>query len=604
MFSPTEASQGNSAAYNAYLTRRQTPQRYLILPGIDTASLLGQTLLSTFYDAVTAELPPSKEEGRLLGWPCVADKWGRFLNLAGTPHSPRGVPPFSAAGARTQLAKAGGRVPQEHLDTKARARAERLAKQFIGDGGTPVIYLQRGVSQGIPSMSKSTMDAWTTVRKWLDNWEHIGKLLRRGDLTTLAARYDIVNAFYVAYRMQNDNAKVIDGRTVGKDRVVMDWTGKWMVADRRLPKSVPESEFRSRFICCRSRKLNASGLAFTFPLRIVFARNQVYWDRYHEYVKYNPSGPAVVEKMSRFRAIGLFDFDNHDVYIPSELRDVLIDREGELFGPFWRDMCEWTYRAPQIIKADYDGMANPRMDGDVFRMDTWTGNYVNPSGHPGTDKLATFAGVFDWYDAACEAGLIGESEQELEDYLHGRSSVAALVQGDNCALMASDDRTIDHWVEAQRFGVTSSTHSFLGNIFYRDHRGWASLPDLTSALLGFWTPMRPIDAPLRGDWATGWIERQKVFAGHPLYGKLRDIEAEVSKQVLSLDIEEYARKEANRPTDTRDVVSLVDAEFMLNPDIIHYKYGVASLSEKLREKNFLAVDPSHYLTMFKGLGGM
>lgn len=602
MFNPSAVDPGNTKAYNAYLTRTTGRQPYRMLPGVDSSSQVGQHLLSAFYDAVTVDAPASGPAGNALRSPGVPDKWGRLLNLLGCPHNPLGVPPFHVLESAKQLGAMGEAVPLQTLDAPARARLRRLLLIFVGDGGPQPVHLQRGVSLGVPTMSKSIVDAWRIVTTWLDNWHDIAKLLQNRDTRTLSHRYGIVNMFYVAYRQQADNVKVIDGESIAKKRLVIDWMHRILYADRRLPSTVPDTPVRDRFVACRARKLNASGLAISWTCRILAASIQAYWDQHFQFLKHHPTRVEIQRKLQSFPSFRFRDFENHDVWIPPAVRDGLFDREAELFGHFWSGLHRAVARGPQVVKSDYYGTRAARLDGDPYDASTWDADYVNGSGTPGTSILATFGCVFNWYDAACEAGLLSESEADCLAFLNGTANVGIMAQGDNAALLGVDG-DLDRWTASLRYGIVTDTDTFLGSVAVETANGFEMMPDPTSYILGFWTPTRPIDAPLRGHWAAGWLNRQAVFSPSPLYETLTNIERTLTKTVLGTDIEAYARANAPILGDRRDVRSLVDEQFLLNPDVIHYLYSPEELSDDLRIQNFLTIEPTHYLSMFEGLKG-
>jgi hypothetical protein len=430
-------------------------------------------------------------------------------------------------------------------------------------------------------MSKEPSQALATIAAGVSRAKRQARAWQSANADALA-NDGVYNAYYLAYRQQPD--------PTGKKRLVQDWRGRWLYANKALPQAFvrPAGPFEA----CRARKLNASGLPATWILRILAAKIQAFWEQHYPHFKYHPSGQAVLAKMRRHARLRIYDFSNHDIFIPPDLLRIVVDQISDVWGTALAAQVRWTLAAPQIIKSDYHGTSGVKLDGDVFDSRSWRAQYTNPSGHPLTSIIATFAGLFNWYDAMCTAGAIAEGRTALEQLLRGDAPISALGQGDNVMLGAADDDVLDRIERAQRYGVAKPTESFLGNVYCTDRGTVHVLPDITSYLLGYWLPSRPVDAPLRGHWATGYEARQDVYRSHPYHRALYELEQDVTRRLLGEDIATLVHKNLPAKGMAR---SLLDELVENDPDLVHYKVNIADLSVALRSSKFILVSHQTYL---------
>lgn len=526
---------------------------------------------------------PRDADGSLL-WPAAAPRWGKLRNVLGVAHNPLGVPPFDAHGARLAMKTHGETVPRESYDERARECARIVCEVLLQPDDSCDLDFEKGVSQGAPDMSKDELGVHAKVNVWLT---HSGVILRGwagNDMKALSDKFGVVNMSTVTYRFQPDDVTGSDHHPVAKDRLVYDWLGNWLYAERDL-SLLPVDFVDDRFVACRARKLNALSFSSSWPLRIPFTLIRQRWSRDYSFSFYNPYVHAVTAKLARWRVVRCYDFGNHDVFIPTDFIDVFCDVFGTIYGPAYEMLLRDTLGTPQAVKADYYGKSTVRLDGHPFDRRTYKGSYVNPSGHPGTSVVATIAAVVNWFDAAVGAGLCPQTKDGLIRLLLGSGRVGLLVQGDNTLNAGADYATLDAWERAQRFGKLDRSDTFLGKTYFQERGALTGSVDITSYILGFYCPSRPVGQPLRGHWATGWLERQAVYRDHHLYEVVRRIEREVVGDILHLDIEKHAL--SNRPRDdARPTLSLVDREFLLNPDVVKYKYNVADLSPDIRLARF------------------
>jgi hypothetical protein len=118
-----------------------------------------------------------------------------------------------------------------------------------------------------------------------------------------------------------------------------------------------------------------------------------------------------------------------------------------------------------------------------------------------------------------------------------------------------------------------------------------------SYFLNFFTPGRPIGHPQRGHWANGWLERAAVYAASPVYEIAQAVANRVTREVLGVSIDELAvlRRSGAQVVGR----SLVDSEFLIDPDIIYYKRRAEEVSRDVFEQFYFVIEPRHYVAMYE-----
>jgi len=585
---------------NNYISRKTLPSPYEILPGVYSTSIAAQELLAKLCDRLSAELPPSGATGSLLRQPGVPDEWTKLLSMMGVPHDPEGVPPFSTAGYRVALTavKTGARRLALSLTARSTERARWLAERMIARSPLAPVHIKKEVTVGIPTMSADLMVKHGIVAMWHESWRDIAHLIINARLRELADRYGIVLCYFVGRRYQPDKVQWAPGRAaVGKDRVVMDWTGAWLTADKGLPDVVEPSRYRERFLCCRSRKINASPLAATYPLRPIAKEIEHHLHFDMPFLFHHTGVEDIAGKIGNATSVYMLDVDNHDVNMPPALRDIFVSSITRVFGGFIGLLSTLTFRMPQLIKNDYRGGEGVKLDGDPFDVGTFTADYVNPSGHPFTSLLAKYAGAFYVLDALCESHEIPDNEEGWRDFCNGVLPIKALVAGDNVVIAGHSG--LDALQAHSQYALYSPTETFLGLVAVRSGASLTWQPNICSYVINFFTPGRPIGNKQRGDWAAGWLERASVYSRSINYETAHRIVNSTTREVLGYEMDAYAALRRSRAV----VVgrSAVDANFMLDQDVIYYKYDVDDISRELVETYFLTIDPVHYALMHEGL---
>lgn len=602
MYQLTREDTGNPEGLNQYIKRSTLPSPYEVLPGMYAQTSIAMELNWRLYNLLSERLPPSASEGALLSYPGVPDEWSRLLNVMGVAHNPEGVPPFSTAGYHAVLKSTEGKSESNisrDLDRDGDRRARWLAKRMVQRSRLLPLHIKRVVVTGIPHMTQSYEAKYSIVRSWHAKYKEYAALMQRGDLRRLADDHDVYFAYFTGRRYQPDKVKIVGGRATGKDRVVLDWNGRWVVADKTLPDIVQQGPHRDKFLCCRSRKISASPLPATYPLRALAKEIEGHFDAFYAFTFYHTGADDVSRKSEGRKGLFMLDVDNHDVNMPPALREIFCDAVAAAFGRLYGEYVRMTLRMPQLIHNDYRFGKGVKLQGDPFARSTFTADYVNPSGHPCTSLLAKFAGAFFAYDGLVRAGYVDDTEEALDALLRGELSVAFLNAGDNLAVMGIGS-SHEKLAANSPFCIYSTTTTFQGLVAMATSSGrvvW--VPNIASYAINFFTPGRPIGHPQRGHWANGWLERAKVYAAAPSYATAQTAVNEAVDSVLGMSMDEYAELRKQHVT----VVgrSLVDAEFMLDPDVVYYKRHAEEVSDDVLMQVYFVVEPREYADMHEWL---
>jgi hypothetical protein len=432
------------------------------------------------------------------------------------------------------------------------------------------------------------------AQMWHERHVGIANSFLRGDMRSLASDYDMYFTYFTGRRYQPDRPE--------KKRLVLDWNGKWVHADKELPDVVEPSRRRSFFKACRSRKINASPFEATYPLRILAKMIEAHIDSRHAFTFYHTGAPDLDRKTKGRGSIIAVDVDNHDVNMPPQLRDIYIARAAVVFGRFFGSLLLATFRMPQLIHNDYRGGEGVKLEGNPLDLNDFRADYVNPSGHPHTSLLAKYAGAFFAYDALVRLDLVNDTRDALRRLLNGELDVAFLNAGDNVVFLGAG--TLLGKIQASApYCRFSHSETFQGSVAVKTSAGevrW--VPNIMSYFLNFFTPGRPIGHPQRGHWANGWLERSKVYSASPVYETAKLLANRVTREVLSVAIDDLA--ETRKSAGVVIGRSLVDSEFMIDPDIIYYKTRVEDISRDIFEQFYFVIEPKHYYKMYQRLKEM
>lgn len=537
-----------------------------VLPGLPNDIPEHWKLMHDLRDVLSREFPLSAQEGAGLAYPAIGSDFSELYNLMGHHPIPSGTPP---ADRKVILAEHPG---WSRLSPRHAAILDCLLDVLIVGERVPYsIPLKRDANSGLGSMVKDPETKLAIIRPWLDDPEAMFRAVAQDDLEALGAEGSIF-AYYNAYRVQAD--PLVDGKP--KKRVVYDWEGKAQTQDKRSP--LTDTMYK-----CRTRTVSAGPLAAFYPMRLVARSCQAARAVYDETFKHYTTDD-IARKISGGGWVRAFDVSNHDYFVPYEVIEGVEKRLAARFRPEVGKLFRWSMTCPMLVGADYPGIHESRMRGDPFDVGTFTFDYGNTSGNPLTTEVAMIAGALYALCVVDDNGLLTSGDESLaaavDRTLLGQGAVRVLIAGDNIVFVAPKELKV-----ALPYCKLGPSATFLGSVF-TGTRGDV-IPSLPSLAVRFFCADASIDSPRRRYWAFGFLERQTYFGRHPEAQNMVDLIDEIVKRHLGETVTSMA--ERNYVAPAVEGMTDIAAEFLMNNDVIHYKYALADIPRDVLDKVFLSV---------------
>lgn len=601
-----------------FITRPKGERAVMVLPNVATDSLPFCRFVTRFHDRLVRELPASEPAARGLNPPAVPGDWSRLRTAQGLHGSPAGCPPVSGPTliepstrrrAEEQAANdrlgAAARDAQAYLDRGQKLSPEDkevlgwIVDELFHDDGPASVRLNRESTMGIPQMTRDPLAKMDAARMWLQNGAAIRDRHLKGQWRELYAD-GILHCNFNGYRTQADTTKVESGQVVPKQRQVLDWRMRPATMDRTL-----EGPLRGKLVAARTRSFSAYPTSAGFGLRVLCAAVEHALLMRFEELFIHRSAADLNRKTADMTGFELYDVETHDQAMSTDIRDALIDKFGELFGPIGALLCRLATRAPILVHSDYRGQPGALLYEDPLDPAASTIDYVNPSGWPGTSPLAKLGGVY--YGTLCyiRAGIVERTREAVVALLHGRHRRGRMLNGgDNLLLGWMGQGPEMPFSTFLHLANLDKAQSFMGYVC-EDSGGrvdWR--PNLTSAAVRWWAHDFSVGPPRRVNWANGWFERRIHYAAHPQFEVFARVEAEEFKAVFGVELEPYIasfRRKEDFVGDEgqRDLVAL----FRENPDVIHYKLRVQDLPREVVEEAFITLTAADVEPLYRALGG-
>lgn len=538
-----------------------------VLPGLSNDNPVHWDMMHELRDRLATEFPLSQPEGAGLAFPAIGSDFTELYNLMGHHPTPSGTPP---ADRSKILAEHEGwtRLSERHA-----AIARALVDLLVTGERVPYnIPLKRDANSGLGPMVKDPETKLKLIHPWLVDPERLFKAIAEADMRALADE-GIVFAYYNAYRVQAD--VLVDGRP--KKRIVYDWNGEAVEQDKISPLT-------DRMYRCRTRTVSAGPLSAFYPLRLVARSCQAARSQYDETFKHYTTDD-IARKISGGAWVRAFDVSNHDYFIPYEVLSYMEGKLAEKFRPEIGRLFRWSLTCPMLIGADYPKVHESRMRGDPLDPGTFTFDYGNTSGNPLTTEIAMIGGALYALCVVDNAGLLddggaGGLAGAVDRTLRGLGQVRILIAGDNIVFVAP--RELEVKLPYCKLGPSAT---FLGSVF-TGTRGDV-IPSLPSLAIRFFCADASIDSPRRKYWAFGYLERQGYFGRHPLAPDMLAIIDEVVEKHIGETVTSLAERNYVAPA----VEGLTDiaADFLANPDTVHYKYAASDIPRDVLDKVFLSI---------------
>jgi hypothetical protein len=152
----------------------------------------------------------------------------------------------------------------------------------------------------------------------------------------------------------------------------------------------------------------------------------------------------------------------------------------------------------------------------------------------------------------------------LTSLLDGKGGLARPIDNEAENRLKQSRPSPYHIIEKED-GVT-----FLGNVVSRlDDGTYKVYPNIVSDVVNWWVPERGTDSKSREYWAIGYEYRKLVFAKHPSYSKVREIEERVFYKHFKTLPSIIARKYRKEPEVSLIGASFADISVATDPSKLH-----------------------------------
>lgn len=529
-------------AFKARANRPWAPRSIEVYPGVPATDERWLALQERLWNKLP-EVFPSGE-------------WDRFGSIPGEYPVPAGVPLPNALEFRKDS------VP-DHVHVHPTPRhmevIRKCARVYAQPGEPRAVRLKRGANNGIPDLTSSEDFRREYVETWYRYGNRMARMIDRLQWPALGVEYKMILAYVNAYRLQPDKVKRDGDKREPKRRVVMNYKGVLAPTDKRSPVSF-------RFFSSRSRQVAMASQAPFFPLRVL--NGVLDGHRYQSKVFKLAAPDSFLPPIVAHNAVSVWDVANHDQQIPLELLHAMIDQIATFVEPWVTRLLLASYGAPLLAFSDVLGEAGWQLYGDLDDPLAQPNAYVNPSGHPLTSFLASFA-AFCYLLIAADEYATARKIPTVDplDVFEDRAPFLARISGDNVAL-GTNDTEWTHFVEDfgrwSTLGTVEPTETYLGYLIKPG--SWA--PSIPSYAINITCGVER-DYRQREFWALGFFERKAHFSRHPAY---HDIDAAVQEAFVSnfgMSLEDMARQHYVKPD--IENLDLMAQRLLADPTVI-YKY--------------------------------
>lgn len=566
----------------------------LIFPGIRSDDPTYRRFAYDLYQALEKRVPRSAVEKGIYKPPGSPGGWEKLLNVPGYLMNPSGTP------TGTQ----GPDVPVQ-WESPADEKLFRLIVRKLYPHGTPADFSsRRDASTMHPHYTKDPAVKLKSLKSGLLVVNrHLEKAFKANKPEELAAEFGFWIKHDKATREQQDGATFDGKRWLPKERVVTDYFGKRVVADKSLQlPGVKVPHWRSR-----GRIAYGTSATANYPLVAIAAcMRRVPYERYG-FTYHHQDGESIKTKMKarpRFRRAIPLDVKNFDQHQPPMMVSAFIEELP--LSPQAKLLSSLISQGPVGANQDYLGESGYRSIGNPLDFRTFKLRHGNPSGWALNDLLNAAVGTFvclriGEYSGAIKLradrqDLVDDCEATIDSVLEGsHPRYAFLNKGDDSILWFSEDsehaKAFTFLEAGGRIYLEVELEAgarFLGNVFVQDGDTLAVLPDITSYAIRELNPEYAWASPKRPYAAHGHFERQAYYGRHPLFTEVKAVIEEVFSSHYSVGLDAMLEPHLVRPQGL-ELLNFAEAEFMVNPAAVHYKIDVADIRRDLQDKFFVHV---------------
>lgn len=604
-----------------FITRPFADRPVAFLPGVRSDSEQAVRLYDRLATALSTVLVPSGESPFGLYWPGVPAGLDRLYTAQGVNPRPAGTPWIDATILAKQVATGRSdydgpgwtplrsmRVSRYAQDLQLSDREKRIidfvTRSFlVMPERAPSVPLNRLSTVGVPYMTRSLDTKMKIGSQWIRERKTIRKLI---EATNFRGLYEkgIIHTYFNGYRYQQDRTVKRGNHVVSpKERTVFTWDEIVTTMD----KTITSGPAAGRLVASRTRSFAAASLSGSFGHRVLARAVELMMYMLFPRTMKHRGVEDIISKTERYVAMRLFDVTQHDQTLNTYFIDSMYDRIGTVASSWAAESFIWNIRAPLLAHNDTVGGKGASMRGNPFSLTGFTAWYPNASGNPWTSVIAKIGGVSYAIMVLVELGLAQDDEKDWLQLLQGNHPRCGFLNmGDNLALGVTDPRDeslLDESVAALYCAELDRAESFIGFVPTSVGSTVTWLPNILSYVIKWFGHDRDVGPPYRTQWASGWFARQAAYRDHPLYGEAASVVNAVCLAELGSTMDDIARFHQRREVAPPVLRSALDLEFIMNPDIIHYRADIADISPELIEDAFVTFSSEQLQPLYNHLLG-
>lgn len=272
---------------------------------------------------------------------------------------------------------------------------------------------------------------------------------------------------------------------------------------------------------------------------------------------------------------------------------------GRYISDEYAEMILQAAFAPVLQPETGDGLG-PVLHGNPLKLETLPA----PGLLSGFDMVSPEGKICNVWQALCLVGHMMGVEYirgNVRKFLKGHLNIRILNAGDDGLMMFPNKNLSEKYfseeIMSQSFFKIEAEAAlqFLGFVFTRTGTGVKGYNNAISYVLNTLCPERAWDSKLRTFFNIGLIEREKVYANNPSFELIQDCMDVAFKRRLNFSWRSYRDRMIDEyKHNVPELLSDADREFVMNPDIIHYKRDVEDVSDHLVAEMYESIPRSHY----------
>lgn len=474
------------------------------------------------------------------------------------------------------------KVPLDSRDDKLLQKVVALATRRYDPTIAGIIAKES--NSGFPYFTTDDHIKHKHIAMFSENLDLFAELFKRRDRKKLLSYLGVLNVSTTQIRRQHD--KFVDGRP--KYREIVDFEESFFGEAKPLEREVVDRiSFVGGRATCRTRVVCAMPGLLNNAMSAVFEGfKDPFFKRFQKTLKHR-GVDDIVAKCREFDYFIGVDISSFDSNAPENV----ITRIIELLPV--NDLCkevilDLLYN-PWYL-SDFNGRA-------VITQSFEDKDYCTFKGMPSGIFFTTWINCVQviFYKLVEYRRFIKDIDNRIEEFLDHNLEIGSLIMSDDGIDYFKDkiiyEDIIRHGFDNKyvEFEIEDAV-SFLGVALYRDKGELKGCNKLTSYFEKLYLPENGVYTNYRPLPIKGMKERRMIYANHPLFSHIREIEEkcfyEAFKVRLSMMETEWLNDEMRRSSlsvDQFNDLTPIEAEVLISPSKLHYKYANEDVRPELRD---------------------